>query len=171
MKYSTKKITTTAGFTLIELLITIAIIGVLAATVVVSLGSQTDNAKEASIKLGVSSVRTLAFAEQIKDVKHVDQALCKNIHEDVSASKTGWTWQSTGNGTTCTGAGTTGADKDGEVCCHSAAKVWVVWGKISDTEMYCADSTSFVGKVTRGTPANTATVKVANAATKPLKCQ
>ena len=165
-----EKLLSRQGFTLIELLITIAIIGVLAATVVVSLGSQTDNAKEASIKLSVSSVRTLAFAEQIKDTKHANQELCKNIHKDVSASKTGWTWQATGNGTTCTGSGVNGADKDGEVCCHSAAKVWVVWGKIDDTQVYCADSTSFVGKVTRVT-GTTATVEKAPAGTHPLKCK
>ena len=51
------------GFTLIELLIVIAIIGVLAATVVVSLGSKTDDAREKTLRIGVSSIRTLASSE------------------------------------------------------------------------------------------------------------
>ena len=166
MKYSTKKFTTTTGFTLIELLIVIAIIGVLAATVVVSLGDQTATARRESMKLTVSSIRTSIFAEAIGKSPTNDM-LCDAVHDDVSIpSGSVWDWDGSA---TCNGDD---ADKDNEVCCHANATKWVIWAKLTDTTVYCADSNNFLGEVTRDSPAgNTATVKNANASTKPEKCQ
>ena len=80
------------GFTLIELLIVIAIIGVLAATVVVSLGSKTDDAKEKTLKIGVSSIRTLASSEVATGVP-AGKNVCNIIYSKISADKENWPWK------------------------------------------------------------------------------
>ena len=179
MKYSAKKITTTRGFTLIELLIVIAIIGVLAATVVVSLGDQTGTAKKETTKIGVSSVRSLATAEAASPKDGMDLTgidLCTNIHKHVSAKdKSDWTWKGSVGQTAATCkrlslTDATGFDgEEGEICCHSAGEEWIVWGALVDSDgygtrntnrvadnsgagsdgndVYCADSSGFLGEV------------------------
>ena len=79
------------GFTLIELLIVIAIIGVLAATVVVSLGSKTDDAREKTLRIGVSSIRTLASSEVASGITSSDN-VCLLIFPKISADKERWPW-------------------------------------------------------------------------------
>ena len=163
------------GFTLIELLIVIAIIGVLAATVVVSLGSQTDKAQEGSIKLGISSIRnvaTVAVTEggvpnpnysstaaanspNSKEKLPLDtNGVCPLIYEQVSGEKGGWTWGSLGTDKTkkCTADS---SDAIGEVCCASSNKKWVIWAKLTTGDrtstpkatVYCADSVGFAGEI------------------------
>ena len=166
MKYSTNNFATTRGFTLIELLIVIAIIGVLAATVVVSLGDQTDAARRETMKLTVSSIRTSIFAEAIGK-SPTGTSLCDSVYEDVSIpSGSNWTWDG-GNNVTCEGDD---ADKDNEVCCHSSDTTWVIWAKLTDSKVYCADSNNFLGEVTRATTGANANVQQANNVTKPTKC-
>ena len=166
MKYSTNNVITTKGFTLIELLIVIAIIGVLAATVVVSLTDQTGKARGESLKLTVSSIRTSIFAEAIGKSPTGD-ILCDEVHEDVFIpSGSNWTWDGSD---TCNGDD---ADGKNEVCCHADGTTWVVWANLEDNKVYCTDSNNFLGEVTRDTnPGTDKTVKNANGSTKPLKCQ
>ena len=149
------------GFTLIELLIVIAIIGVLASVVIVSLGDKTSDAEQKTMEIGVSSVRSLATAEVVSPrngAALTGSILCANIYPSVSADKSGWQWKTN---TTCTDrkrlTGTSGkAGAAGEICCSASAETWVVWGAIEgsggtdnviDDDIYCADSTGFLGKV------------------------
>ena len=137
------------GFTLIELLIVIAIIGVLAATVVVSLGDQTSTAKKETTKIGVSSVRSLATAEVASPKGGTalgGTKLCENILENVSAKDKGkwtWKWDRTNPNApvfkTCdkrfaltTATGTDG--QEGEICCHSSGTSWIIWGALADSD-------------------------------------
>ena len=172
MKYSTKQIAATTGFTLIELLVVIAIIGVLAATVVVSLSGRRESAESASIQVGVSAVRSLAVSGQFGDdaANLSGTQLCQAIYPDVSNDKAGWDWDGTASGT-CNGDD---ANVVNEICCHSDAKKWVVWGRMDDASVYCADSENFRGKITRATGNDldgTQTVQKANSTTKPVKCK
>ncbi len=168
------------GFTLIELLIVIAIIGVLAATVLVSLGSQTNSASSGSVKLGVSSLRTLALVEvTIESSKLTGQKLCNNIYEDVSGEKGAWEWTeirqcedgdliASGGFTSSSASGRASGEnaKAGEICCHAKDKKWVVWGALPDADgrntspaktgkdVYCADSNGFLGELDLSVAAN-----------------
>ena len=56
------------GFTLIELLIVIAIIGILASTVVIQLGGATDSAQDAKNKLQVSQVRPFGEFQKVANL-------------------------------------------------------------------------------------------------------
>ena len=166
------------GFTLIELLIVIAIIGVLAATVVVSLGSQTDKATSGSIKLGLSSLRTLAHVEVTTEGSSLSGGdLCDGIYEQVSGEKGTWEWNGSrqcAEGALITGAGftlktttnrqSTENAKGGEMCCHAKATKWVVWAALpgadgsdsgkGDNDIYCADSKGFLGELDLSTATN-----------------
>ena len=168
------------GFTLIELLIVIAIIGVLAATVVVSLGSQTDKAQQGSVKIGVSSIRNLATVVVVEGKDSEGTALsssnkvCKAIYSQVSGEKGDWTWKSATECATVDGA--TGVNESGEICCASThsgnTSTWVLWGAGKSGEYYCADSTGFAGDVTQsGSRDTTTTVEKANNSTKPISCE
>ena len=146
------------GFTLIELLIVIAIIGVLAATVVVSLGSKTDDAKGNTVKIGISSIRTLASTEVASGIPGGEN-VCNRIYSKISADKEKWPWKGTAlaaivddantdadeTATATDGAcnpreggresiydgagGLVGGRLPGDMCCASdASHNWVVWG-------------------------------------------
>ena len=154
--FTIKNINTKGGFTLIELLIVIAIIGVLAATVVVSLGSQTDKAIEGSVKIGVSSIRNLATVAVLDGNAASGTALCDYVWDKVSGEKGDWTWGDQGQGTDGTICGANNGTNSGEICCSSAAGEWVVWGGIENGvsrsspfgKVYCADHNGFAGTVT-----------------------
>lgn len=164
------------GFTLIELLIVIAIIGVLAATVVVSLGSQTDKAQQGSVKIGVSSIRNLATIAVVEGKGTIagtetplagSDKVCEVIYDQVSGEKNDWTWKG------ATECAADDVNTGGEICC--ASKItngkweWVLWGAAEDTDLYCADSTGFAGNVEIDGQATTGKVKRGNGT--PTKCQ
>ena len=140
------------GFTLIELLIVIAIIGVLAATVVVSLGSQTDKAQISSVKSGVSSLRTVATITVVGG-GYGANGICDDIYPQVSGEKSNWTWGKQGTDDTQICKADSVAGSAGEICCSSTNEKWVLWAKLSGNgkgtgEVYCADSGGFLGKFT-----------------------
>ena len=179
------------GFTLIELLVVIAIIGILAATVVLSLGSGTGDAGKSRTKLGVSSLRTLAYAEVTKEGSSLSgQTLCDTIYGKVSGEKTGWQWSGTrqcNEGALIAASGFTKKSTTnrqstvdattGEICCHAKAKDWVVWGALPDTDgngsgkttkdIYCADSNGFLGELDLSTPATNLNTASGKAECKP----
>ena len=154
------------GFTLIELLIVIAIIGVLATTVIVSIGSQTGNAGKSSAKLGVSSIRTLAFAETALNTNLTGGTLCNNIYKQISGQKDSWAkWKGTnvcGKGDLVGASGLQSGVSAGEICCYANRGKWIVWGALPDADgtgsggndIYCTDYKGFLGSL-NGSPAST----------------
>lgn len=161
-----KKHSNSKGFTLIELLVVLAIIGVLAATVIISIASQTGKTSKASAKLGVSSVRTLAFAEVATNTRLSGSTLCNNIYKKISGEKSDWEW--TGSNTCSRGDlidGTGIVVNDGkQICCHAIGGNWVLWTTLPDADgssnnktvkdVYCADSNGFLGELDLSRSAN-----------------
>lgn len=136
------------GFTLIELLITIAIIGILAGTVIVSLGNEPDKGSDAAVKFSVNSIITLASVKALrgKEAEFTDRSdLVCNETYDALRNKTninaGWS-----NTLICTSTQLAATDQSG-ICCSSLEKKWVVWGKLktftsggtNTNDYYCAD--------------------------------
>ncbi len=108
-----------AAFTLIELLIVIAIIGILASAVVISLGSATEAAKDAKNKLAIAQVRPLALLDQ--QVKGNYSSVCddvqiKRVLESLGAAA--------------------------DVFCADDTNAWVIAFKseADDTKYFCADN-------------------------------
>ena len=165
--YYRKNLNSNKGFTLIELLIVIAIIGVLAATVIVSIGSQTENAGKSSAKLGVSSIRTLAFAETAINTRLTGDTLCDNIYKKISGQKDSWDkWDGSNvceKGDLIDRNGLKTNVSAGEICCYADSGKWIVWGALPDADgtrgsakdIYCTDYKGFLGSL-NGSPASAA---------------
>ena len=165
------------GFTLIELLIVIAIVGVLASTVVISLGNQTGAARDASVKRGVSSLRVPTITATDVDGE-TGVTICNEAYDKVSGEKDDWYWSTNtmcnrdtlvdADGLTATGQTATTGGIDGDLCCMASGTKWVIWGgldsadgfginsngKVADNsvnksadDIYCADSNGFLGSV------------------------
>ena len=142
-----------SGFTLIELLIVVAIIGILAGTVVVSLSGATSDADDASIELSVASLRAVALSEALSNPSGDD--ICDEVHKKVRAGadyiSSSWT-----SSRDCDGDDVTGS---GKICCVANGKEWVIWGGLSDfdaantntgdtsKDIFCTDDDGFLGPV------------------------
>ena len=111
-----------AGFTLIELLIVIAIIGVLASIVVVSLTSTTDDAEKGVAQANVASVARAMYASGASDGSYAGD--CAEVGQSTAPSST---------------------VTEKVVYCNGTASGFVVFQKISDgtsageVNIWCAD--------------------------------
>jgi general secretion pathway protein G len=95
------------GFTLIELLIAIVVVGVLAAVVIVGVGSLTDNGKGAACNASIDSAeaaQTVYYANNSKYPADVAAMVGKELQlsgATVTVNKiagTGWSVEATGGG-------------------------------------------------------------------------
>ena len=151
-----------AGFTLIELLIVIAIIGVLASIVVVSLTGNTDNANESVARSNLSTVNRL-FTKLGYEQGGIKQEFCTGTDpesvgvqdivsvslaesDDVGGGKApidGTTDKV--DGYVDDDVGNTDTPADSTAGCLSMADKWVVWVTMGGVT-YCIDNTSNIAK-------------------------
>ncbi len=125
MKLNYKK-----GFTLIELLVVVAIIGILASIVLVSLNSARDKGRDASAKGSLSSMR--AAAELIFD----------NTNSYASVCNTG----SQAEILLVAAENQVGTPAGGD--CNSNAGAWAASVTLRSGGYYCVDSNGFAGNRT-----------------------
>jgi prepilin-type N-terminal cleavage/methylation domain-containing protein len=121
------------GFTLIELLVVVAIIGILASIVLVSLNSARAKGRDASAKGSMSSIR--AAAEIYYDTNHNSYAGVCGSPDIVSLVQAAQ--NQTGNNAAC---------NDGQL--DYAAEI-----QLNNSNHFCVDSSGFAGDfLSNGTP-------------------
>ena len=152
------------GFTLIELLIVIAIIGILAGIVIVSLSSSTDDAKDAAVKANIRSAATLyseVYAKYLRDRVNNNRHLClnKKIKELMNILEDdGLTYFSPGSGARIayTNEALSKTSFQDFGCASHKDGAYVVWGKLSTTseagekEYWCVDANGYNGIIDAG---------------------
>ena len=116
------------AFTLIELLIVIAIIGILSSIVVVSLGDQTDNAKDARAKFQAAQIKTEAVLYFNENSDYNDFCDESDVTKLLDLTDDG------------------DADDAGDADCNDADSGYAAFfplenPKDSDNEYWCVDST------------------------------
>ncbi len=168
MKINMKK-----GFTLIELLIVVAIIGILASIVVVSLTGQGSKASDAALKSNLRSVATAVSNEAANNLSSFQQSTVCTLESVKSIMDTIFeTVKGQASNTVTTGSGTTqvnmyiapfvdATDAAAAVAqgtapvtgntirygCASNKGGWAVWGQLSEdsAKYFCLDSYGSVG--------------------------
>lgn len=125
------------GFTLIELLVVVAIIGILASIVLVSLNSARAKGRDASAKGSISSIR--AAAEIYYDSK-------------------GGTYYVDASDNVCLDPGVlsllNAAEDETAIApqCNSAQLEYAVGATLNNGNIFCVDSTGFAGDFMNGNP-------------------
>ena len=129
------------AFTLIELLIVIAIIGILASAVVVSLGDATDSAQDSRNKLSVAQLRPIAHLHKLSnnnfdtfcDLGEITSAPGSSTEVNDEVEKViGQIWSDVGDTTNV------------NLGCVSKGNDWVIFFKLEavDNKYWCVDKDS-----------------------------
>ena len=115
---------TQKGFTLIELLVVVAIIGVLSTVVLTSLSTARARANDAKVKATFSSIRTQGWIVSDMSLMCGDSKVMEMLNSINSAANLG-------------------------VLCSASSAAWVVYAQnpLSTGEIYCTDSTGFLGEI------------------------
>lgn len=131
------------GFTLIELLVVVAIIGILASIVLVSLGNARQRGADAGIQANLSTVRT-----QSEISASGNSGSYANVCSDTTAVAALNSARSSAGVTAA--LNTTGVGAADTVTCHSTASGWAVESPLASdsADFICADST---GKIATST--------------------
>lgn len=121
---------TNKGFTLIELLVVVAIIGILAAVVLTSLGQARTKAKDAAAMAEMSAMR--AEAELAVTNAGYPTTLCTVALADLVA-------------------GVEGNIPGSMTCPTNTTSAWGASAVLNNGDTYCVDSTGYAGTATAGT--------------------
>ena len=142
------------GFTLIELLVVVAIIGILASIVLVSLGNARQRGADAGIQSNLSTIRT-----QSEIVASSNNGNYTNVCSDSTVVSALNSARSSAGVTAAVNTTYATAGAAGTITCHSTTGSWAVESPLASagTVFLCADSTGKIGTSTTNLSASDTT--------------